>query len=195
MASFLARHGVHLDSERLRELGRNYVAGAPSKEMIMAGVEEAVEVSAAAALVGTLEQRYGEQKTTLFMSDDTAAGKDADGNQIKKSGTGIPMSAAVGVGGLVVAALVPMTPSWRRRVLNISTGASAAFAYRKGIEWGQKWLDSANKVDPATPGANPRPPFDKSSETIAGEMGTRSNVADLVAESQRLVAQKRAQGR
>src|SRR6188474_1723348 len=135
MASFLARHGITVDSARLREIGRNYASSVPSKDQIIAGAEEVLEVSAAAALFGTLEQRYGEQKTTLFMKDDPDAGKDADGNPIKKSGTGLPMSAAVALGGMVASALIPMTPGWRRRVLNASTGAGAAFAYRKGLEW------------------------------------------------------------
>lgn len=194
MASFLSRYGVSVDSDRLREIGRNYASTVPSKDQVIAGVEELVETSAAAALFGTLEQRYGEQKTTLFMADDPDAGKDADGNAIKKSGTGLPISAAVAIAGVATAALVPMTAPWRRRVLNVSTGAAAAFSYRKGIEWGQKWLDSANKVDPKTPGANPQPPFDKSSETIAGEVSSRDNVENLVAHANRIIAERRSAG-
>ncbi len=194
MASFLSRYGVNVDSERLREVARNYQQGLPSREMMVAGVVEVVEVAGAAAAFGALEQRYGEEKTTLFMQDDPDAGKDADGNPIKKSGTGLPISAAVAIGGLAAAALAPMSPNLRRHILNVSTGAAGAFAYRKGIELGQMWLDKANKTE--TPGANPQPPFDKSSETIAGEFGEGrfDNISNLVEDGNRIVAQRRAAG-
>jgi hypothetical protein len=163
LSDFLARHNV---SGRLAA----YRATAPTKEMLVAGIEQVLEVGLTTGAVGALEQRYGEQKTTLFMSDATdAAGNpqnDAQGNVIKKSGTGIPMSAAGAVLGIAATALLPMTPGWRRRTLNIASGFLSAWSYRKGIEMGQKWLDS--KQPPGTPAMDkPMPPYTQSAQAQA----------------------------
>jgi len=196
MAGFLERHGITLDRDRMRAMRDDYVSGLPSKDMIWAGVEETVEVSLAAGAIGALEQRYGESKTTLFMTNQIDASgnpiKDADGNTLKKSGTGLPMSAAGAILGGMAAAFVPMTPVWRRRALNVSTGLAAAYTYRKGIEMGQKWLDNANKVPDGSKTVAPEPPFMQSSQKIAGEDG--GSVVSLVEEAQQIMARRRASG-
>lgn len=207
MAGFLSRYGVTVDRDRMAAMHKNYMETAPSKDMIIAGVEETLEVAAAAGAIGALEQRYGETKTTLFMTDMTDASgkvvteKNAAGDDVnvKKSGTGIPMSAAGAVVGLTVAALVPMTPGWRRRVLNVATGLGAAWSYRKGIEMGQKWKDSANKVPESSRTATPEPPFmqnaAQAAAAVKGEMSEGGSVVTLVEEANRLLAQKRAAAR
>lgn len=191
---FLSNFGVTVDRDRLRTMASEYRAGLPTKDQVIAAGEELLEVGGAAFAMGALEQRYGETKTTLFMKDQTdAAGnplKDDKGNTLKKSGTGIPMSAVGAVGGVAIAAFVPMTPSWRRRTLNIATGLGAAWGYRKGIEVGQKWLDSANKVPEGSETTAPKPPFEHSTQTIAGEMG-ESNVVSLIQEAQNIIDQNK----
>lgn len=201
--SFLSNFGVTVDRDRLRTIGANYRASLPNKDQIIAAGEELAEVGLSAFAIGALEQRYGEQKTTLFMKDQvdasgavvTTTDKDGKTVNVKQSGTGVPMSAIGAVGGLAIAGLVPMTDSWRRRTLNIATGLGAAWGYRKGIEVGQKWLDKANKVPDASKTPYQGPPFEHSSQTIAGDLG-ESNVVSLIAEANNIIAQnqRRATG-
>ncbi len=178
LSDFLARHGISSDR-------------APTTGQAVAGLVEAAEVAAGAGLIGAVEQRFGEKKTTWFMTPETDASgqptKDADGNINYKTGTGIPMSAGLAVLGLAAASFLPMSPNLRRHAFNISTGLGAAFAYRKGLEVGQKWLDS--KQPAGTPSlGSPQPPYGQSASAMAeqanvkGEIeGSNANVLDLVA--------------
>lgn len=164
----------------------------------LGAVAEVVEVAGTGFLLGALEQRYGEEKTTLFMDDELGADgkpiKDADGNNKKKSGTGVPMSAFFGGLGLLAAVAVPrLTMGHRKHVLNISTGLLTAYTYRKGIEKGQAWLDSAQPA--GTPKqAAPMPPFAQSATAVAeianvkGEDDFAGNVESFDREAARIRA-------
>lgn len=176
---------------------------APTGSMLMAGAAEVLEVGGAAALVGALEQRYGEQKMTLFMTAQTdAAGnvlKDAQGNTQYKSGTGLPVSAAVAIGAIAASALLPMSATMRRHVLNIGAGFGAGWGYRFGIAKGQAMLDKASGAAAASP--RPEPPYAQSASALAeltnvkGELSPGSNVHSIVDQGNALLRQRAAMGR
>lgn len=170
----------------------------------LGAVAEVLEVAGTGFVLGALEQRYGEEKTTLFMDDQVdAAGnpmpKDANGKVPKQSGTGIPMSAVGGVLGLAATVLVPrLSMSTRRHVLNVSTGLLTAWTYRKGIEKGQAWLESAQPEGTTLTKQHPVPPFGQSAASVAeianvkGEDDFEGNVASFDREAERIMAQRRA---
>lgn len=168
----------------------------------MGAIAEVLEVGGTGFLLGLLEQRYGEQKTTLFMSDQVdAAGnpiKDAKGNVQKQSGTGVPMSAAFGVLGLAATVMVPrLSMRARKHMLNISTGLLTAWGYRKGIEKGQAWLDSVQPPGTAKLAA-PVPPFGQSAAAMAEQANVQgeeiNNLESLDREMERIARQRAANG-
>jgi hypothetical protein len=194
-ADFLARHNV--PSTRAA-----YMATVPTGREALAGVAQVIEIGLVTGLVGALEQRYGEEKTTLFMSDQTdnsgAPIKDDKGNTLKKSGTGMPASAAGAIGFAFLAAILPLKLWQRHTLLNVASGSAAAWSYRKGIEVGQRWLDSKQPGDTKPKTEAPEPPFAQSAfakseiANVKGEMG-EGNVYSLVDEANKILAARQAE--
>jgi hypothetical protein len=168
----------------------------------LGAVAEVLEVAGTGLVLGAVEQRYGEEKTTLFMTDqvDSAGNpvKDANGKVQKVSGTGVPMSAAGAVLGLAATVFVPrLSMNTRKHILNVSTGLATAWSYRKGIEMGQKWLDSAQPA--GTPKqAKPLPPFGQNPAAVAELANVQgeelNNISSLNQEAERILRQRAANG-
>jgi hypothetical protein len=191
LSDFLGRHGITRES---------YMSRAPTGEMLMAGAAQVLEVGVGAAAVGYAEQRYGEQKTTLFMTAQTNADgsvvKDAQGNTQYKSGTGVPLSAAVAIGTVAAAALVPMSPTLRRHILSLGSGFGAGWAFRFGIAKGQAALDKASGAAASSPA--PQPPYAQSAAAMAeqakvkGDLSQVATVHSIVDQGNAIVRQRAA---
>ena len=90
-------------------------------------------------------------------------------------------------------AVPKLSMSTRKHLLNVSTGLLTAWSYRKGIEKGQAWLDSAQPPG-STKLAPPVPPFGRSDAAVAeianvkGEDDFDQNVANFEREASRIAA-------
>lgn len=201
MALFDRIHSHHI--ARVREgFGRLYArtptAGEVKDELIEVG-----EVVGVTALAGAAEAYYGEDATTVMMTaQKDAAGnelKDAKGNTLTVSGTGLPYT-ALGAAGLLIAVNfgVIASPALRKHATNVAVGLGAAVAYRKAFGWGQKQRDAADKAagKPPTYGVNAfgGPIKIEGDKRIGQGSGPSAEVVSILEESRAEIRRQRAAG-